>query len=153
MNARTELLTDHFTLAEMVASQTAARHGIDNTPPPAIIANLQRTAQMLERVRVVLGSKPILISSGYRSPTLNAAVGGVSTSAHTQGLAADFICPGFGSPIEICRKLMVSGLDFDQLIQEGTWVHIGLAADGKRPRRELLTAHFGPHGATYSGGV
>lgn len=146
-------LTDHFSLAEMTASETAARKGIDNTPSPAIIKNLTRTAQLLERVRVLLGSKPILVSSGYRSPTLNAAVGGSKSSAHIQGLAADFICPGFGTPLEICQRLESLGVEFDQLIQEGTWVHIGLAAEGVKSRRQVLTAKFGEGAATYRSGL
>ncbi|MGL5182464.1 D-Ala-D-Ala carboxypeptidase family metallohydrolase [Herbaspirillum huttiense] len=146
-------LTDHFSLAEMTISETAARKGIDNTPSPAIIKNLTRTAQLLERVRVLLGSKPILVSSGYRSPALNAAVGGSKTSAHMQGLAADFICPGFGTPLAICQRLDSLGVEFDQLIQEGTWVHIGLAAEGIKPRRQVLTARFSSSGTTYGGGL
>jgi len=146
-------LTDHFSLAEMTVSETAARKGIDNTPSPAIIKNLTRTAQLLERVRVLLGSKPILVSSGYRSPALNAAVGGSKTSAHMQGLAADFICPGFGTPLAICQRLDSLGVEFDQLIQEGTWVHIGLAAEGIKPRRQVLTARFSSRGTTYGGGL
>lgn len=146
-------LTDHFSLAEMTASETAARKGIDNTPSPAIIKNLTRTAQLLERVRVLLGSKPILVSSGYRSPALNAAVGGSKTSAHMQGLAADFICPGFGTPLAICQRLDSLGMEFDQLIQEGNWVHIGLAAEGIKPRRQVLTARFSSVGTTYGSGL
>ncbi|OWY35310.1 D-Ala-D-Ala carboxypeptidase family metallohydrolase [Herbaspirillum aquaticum] len=146
-------LTDHFSLSEMTVSETAARKGIDNTPSPAIIKNLTRTAQLLERVRVLLGSKPILVSSGYRSPALNAAVGGSKTSAHMQGLAADFICPGFGTPLAICQRLDSLGVEFDQLIQEGAWVHIGLAAEGIKPRRQVLTAKFSSVGTTYGSGL
>lgn len=146
-------LTDHFTLGELTASEIAARRDIDNTPTAAIVKNLERTAQTLERVRVLLGSKPILVSSGYRSPALNTVVGGAKTSAHMQGLAADFTCPGFGSPLAICERLAASGLDFDQLIQEGTWVHIGLAVEGQKPRRQILTAKFGEGGTTYRGGL
>lgn len=149
-----EKLTEHFALSELVASQTAARRQIDNTPSPAIVKNLTRTAQLLERVRVLLGSKPILISSGYRSPTLNEAVGGAKTSAHMQGLAADFTCPGFGTPLDICHRLASLGVEFDQLIQEGTWVHIGLSPDGQKPRRQVLTAHFSGGGpTTYGSGL
>lgn len=146
-------LTDHFSLAELTASETAARRGIDNTPSAEVIKNLTRTAQLLERVRVLLGSKAILVSSGYRSPALNAAVGGSKTSAHMRGLAADFICPGFGTPQAICHRLADLGVEFDQLIQEGTWVHIGLAAEGEKPRRQVLTAHFGGNDTTYRSGL
>lgn len=146
-------LTDHFSLAELTASETAARRGIDNTPSPEIVKNLIRTVQLLERVRVLLGSKAILVSSGYRSPALNAAVGGSKTSAHMQGLAADFICPGFGTPLAVCQRLESLGLEFDQLIQEGTWVHIGLAAEGVKPRRQVLTAKFSAGITSYRSGL
>lgn len=132
-------LSPHFTLDEFIASDTASRRGIDNSPSPEILAELQRTAAMLELVRVQLGNRPIRITSGYRSPVLNAAVGGSTSSAHCRGMAADFTCPGFGTPLEICRELATyaGSLNFDQLIHEfGSWVHIGRSAS---PRRQLLT--------------
>lgn len=148
-------LSPHFTLVELVASQTAARRRIDNTPTGAALTNLYVLADRLETVRELLGGRPILISSGYRSPALNAAVGGSRTSAHMQGLAADFICPGFGTPLAICKQLAqhAGELDFDQIIQEGTWVHFGLAAEGKAARRQVLTANFNAGGTTYSTGL
>lgn len=146
-------LTLHFTLAEMTQSQTATRRGIDNTATPDIVANLTRTAQTLEQVRVLLGSRAITISSGYRSPDLNRAVGGARNSAHLYGLAADFTCPAYGAPLDICKAIAASNISFDQLIQEGTWVHIGLATDNQKPRRQVLTAKFGPGGATYQEGL
>lgn len=132
-------LSPNFSLAEMIRSDTAARRGLDNTPSPAGLAELQRTAELLEKVRTVLGMRPILISSGYRSPAVNAAVGGSATSAHCFGMAADFTCPDFGTPLEVCRELETYAemLDFDQLIHEfGAWVHIGRRAS---PRRQVLT--------------
>lgn len=132
-------LSPNFSLAEMIRSDTAARRGLDNTPSPAVLAELQRTAELLEKVRTVLGMRPILISSGYRSPAVNAAVGGSATSAHCFGMAADFTCPEFGSPLEVCRELETYAemLDFDQLIHEfGAWVHLGRRAS---PRRQVLT--------------
>jgi zinc D-Ala-D-Ala carboxypeptidase len=146
-------LTDHFTLEELTQSETAARRRIDNTPSSTIVENLTRTAQTLEQVRTLLGARPVQVSSGYRSPALNAAVGGAASSAHMTGLAADFICPGFGSPLEICRKIAASNITFDQLIQEGTWVHIGLAPAGQKPRLQILTANFGPSATTYANGL
>lgn len=136
------LLTPHFTLAELIASQTAARLGINNEPPPKIVENLRRTAELLEECRRVLGGKPILISSGYRSPALNAAVGGAFSSAHLWGQAADFTCPGAGSVATVCQRLAgTPGLQFDQLIREfdqggAGWVHIAWAAT---PRLQILT--------------
>jgi len=130
------MLSKHFHLSEFTTSQTAARRRIDNTPSRAITGNLERTAAVLEQVRTLLGGKPILISSGYRSPALNRAIGGSRTSAHMRGEAGDFTCPGFGTPLEICRALARSDIRFDQLIEEGTWVHLGI---GGHWRREVLT--------------
>ena len=80
-------LTPHFTLDELTFSQTAVRHGIDNTPTPEIVDNLLRLAERLEEVRNLLGV-PILVSSGYRSSELNALIPGASaSSAHVVGLA------------------------------------------------------------------
>jgi len=136
-------LSANFHLDEFVTSQTAARRGIDNTPSPEVIKRLRNTAKGLERVRAVLG-KPILISSGYRSPALNKAVGGSATSDHINGDAADFISPGFGTPIAICRAIVAAGIKFDQLIEEGTWVHISF---GPRMRGQILTMRNGKYTA------
>ena len=137
-------LSEHFTLEELTFSQVAARQGIDNTPPPEIVQNLKRVAAVLEEVRSLLGGKVIHINSGYRGPALNAIIGGSKTSAHMTGLAADFIAPAFGSVLEIAKAIEVSGIVFDQLIHEyGTWVHIGLAANGAKPRRQKLTIFKG----------
>jgi hypothetical protein len=134
-------LTEHFSLAEFTVSETAARHGIDNVPPLGSPerANLKRTAELMEEVRAILGH-PILITSGYRGPEVNAAVGGSKNSAHMSGLAADFICPGFGNPLAICHKLRphMRKLGIDQVIHEySTWVHLGLT--GGEPRHMALT--------------
>ena len=129
-------LSDHFTLAELCASQTAARLGIDNTPSPEMVDALRRTAQLLEKVRALLG-KPILVSSGYRAPLVNRAVGGAANSAHMLGCAADFSCPAFGSPLEVAREIGQSDIVFDQLIHEfRAWVHV---AWSPQPRRMVLT--------------
>src|SRR5262245_15071723 len=101
----TTMLTPHFTLEEFIVSQTAARLGLPNMPTGQERTNIQRTAEIMEKVRTILGDRPLLISSGYRSPQVNKAVGGSSTSAHMSGLAVDFTVPGFGTPIEICHKL------------------------------------------------
>ena len=134
-------LTEHFSLDEFTISETAARAGVDNVPPLGSPerANLERIAQVMEEVRSILGH-PILISSGYRGPWVNSAVGGSKNSAHMGGLAADFICPGFGNPLAICHKLRphMKELGIDQLIHEfDTWVHLGLAVGA--PRHMALT--------------
>jgi len=135
-------LTEHFTLEEFTDSQTAARMGINNVPPMGSPerANLQRTAEVMEKVRTLLGNKPVLISSGYRSPQVNKAVGGSTSSAHMSALAADFSCPGFGTPLHICKHLHshMKELGIDQLIHEyDTWVHLGLTQGA--PRHMALT--------------
>ena len=143
-------LSEHFTLEELTFSATAQRKQIDNKPPAEVLENMKRLAAGLEEVRAVLGNKPMRINSGYRSPELNRAVGGARLSAHMAGYAADFVCPDFGSPLKIVKALAATGIQFDKLIQEGTWVHISFAPEA---RRQLLTAHFGPNGTSYTAGV
>ena len=110
-------LSPNFALDELTASETAARHGIDNTPDQATIQNLTRLANALQEVRALLGNKVIIISSGYRSPELNQKVGGSATSDHCKGLAADFICPSYGTPDEIVRVVMASAIPYKQVIR------------------------------------
>lgn len=143
-------LTEHFTLEELIFSSTAARWRIDNTPSPSVCAHLLQLAQGLERVRSLLGNKPMRIDSGYRSPALNAAVGGAANSAHMEGWAADFVCPAYGTPLRIAQAIAMSGLVFDKCIQEGNWVHISF---DPRARKQLYTAVFSASGTTYTQGV
>lgn len=144
-------LTEHFSLAELTASATAQRLGIDNHPGLEIISHLTQLAVQLERVRHALGDNPLIISSGYRCPELNKAVGGARRSAHMEGWAADFTCPAFGTPLQIVKALAAANLPFDTLIQEGRWVHISFRPGA---RRKVLTAHFTPGGKpTYSAGA
>lgn len=140
-------LTEHFSLEELTASKTAAAHKIVNTPDAVSAANLKVLADGLEQVRGLLNA-PIDIHDGYRCPALNKAVGGVPNSAHAEGYAADFVCPGYGTPLEIVEKLQ-NAVVFDQLIQEGTWVHISFAPT---LRKQVLTAHFVDGKATYTRG-
>lgn len=138
----TRMLSADFSLEEMVITQV---RGVDNTPPPAIIENLTALAATLEKVRVIL-NHPVLINSAYRSPAVNARVGGVANSAHLSGWAADFICPAFGSPLQICKYLYGRPLGWDQLIEEETWVHFSIAPT---LRRQVLTKN--PAGGYYDG--
>lgn len=128
-------LSEHFDLAEFTVSRTAARKGLDNTPPQEVVDRLRATAAHLEVIRALLG-RPLLISSGYRAPAVNAAVGGAVGSAHVLGYAADFVSPGFGDPLAICRAIVAAGVRFDQMIEEGTWVHLSF---DPRMRGEVLT--------------
>lgn len=119
-------LSEHFTLDELVASENAARLNIDNTPTQEHLLNIRAfLVPGLEQVRALLG-KPMIVTSGYRCPALNAQTPGSSpTSAHPMGYAADFICPGFGTPWEICQAIAASSIRFDQLIYEyAAWVHV-----------------------------
>jgi len=141
-------LTPHFTLAELYASTTAKAKGIDNTPPPHVVPRLQGTAEMLERIRATLGH-PIVITSGYRCPKLNAAVGGVTSSDHTTGQAADILCPGHGTPADVAALLapLVSVLGIGQLILEGikgkSWVHVSTRVPAKPANRVLTITDAG----------
>lgn len=132
-------MSDHFTLEEFSFSEAAARLGLNNTPTPAIVRNLELVAAVMEQIRRLLGDRPIVINSGYRSPEVNRAVGGVGTSAHCRGLACDFVCPAFGAPAEVALAILKSDIEYDQLILEYGWVHVGLAQERELSRREALT--------------
>ena len=132
-------LTLHFTLEEMTISEAGARLQIDNTPGPVALANLELVAACMEKIRTLLGNRPIVVHSGYRAVEVNEAVGGVATSAHCHGLACDFVCPTFGSPEEVALAILKSEIEFDQLILEYGWVHVGVSQQGLLSRREALT--------------
>ena len=141
-------LTPHFTLAELTASATGARLGIDNTPLPEHLEKLTLTAELLERVRTALGC-PVIVTSGYRCMRLNIAVGGVTSSDHARGQAADILAPGFGSPYQMAKKLapLVSQLGIGQLILEGVkgkqWVHISTRMADKPANRVITITDAG----------
>lgn len=129
-------LSPHFTLDELTISETAERLGLSNQPGPSELAALKRTALGLEGVRVRLGGAPILVSSGYRAPAVNKAIGGSPNSQHMRGEAVDFIAPRFGSPRQIVDALADSDVPYDQVILEfGRWVHLSFS---DRPRRQAL---------------
>ena len=131
-------LTDHFTLAEMTVSQTASRKGIKNTPGAAETEALyQLCKNVLEPVRQHFG-KPVIVTSGYRSPRLNRAIGGSSTSQHCKGEAADFTVAG--APNADVLDWMHRNLNYDQLIDEfnpGGWIHVSYSP---RMRNQELSA-------------
>lgn len=139
-------LSEHFNLDEFLQSDTALRLGIPNIASPTTISNLKTVADNLEHVRTLLGT-PIFVTSGYRSLKLNRAIGSADTSAHVLGYAADFKSPQFGTPESIVHKIKASGILYDQLICEGTWVHISF---DPRLRQQTLRALFDSKGhATY----
>lgn len=129
-------LSEHFTLDEFTHSQTATRMGASNDPPLELLPALKRTAKGLEAVRTLLGDLPITVSSGYRSPMVNNLVGSKPYSQHLTGQAVDFTCPAFGTPAQIVRRIVSSGIEYDQCILEfGAWVHISFS---DKPRRQAL---------------
>jgi zinc D-Ala-D-Ala carboxypeptidase len=132
-------LSPNFTLAELTASQTAARRGFDNTPNATEIANLVRVAALLEEVRALL-NKPILINSGFRSKQVNDAVGSRDTSQHRIGCAADIRVPGM-TPREVVEACIAANIGYDQIIEEfGSWTHISVPDSPSRPpRKQALT--------------
>lgn len=135
-------LTPHFELSEFTHSNTAQKLGLDNTPTAAALVNLPRTAQMLENVRAHL-DVPITITSGYRCPALNKAVGGVTSSDHAQGMAADVVAPKFGTPYELAKKLAphIDALGIGQIIYEvsgkSQWVHLSARVPDRTSNRVI----------------
>lgn len=135
-------LTKNFSLEELVFSVTANNHGINNTPNAEAKACLRRLAvEVLQPIRDAWG-RPVVISSGYRCPKLNAAVGGVKGSQHLLGQAADIKATNpadNGKLFQCIKRLVETGkIQVGQLIWEyGTkkcprWVHVSLPRVGKK---------------------
>lgn len=119
-------LTPHFTLDELTASEVAERNGWDNAPSDAELANLRRLADFLEQIKALLGGKPIMINSAYRSKRVNDAVGSRDTSQHRIGCAADIRVPGM-TPDQVVKAIVASSLPFDQVIREfDRWTHVSI---------------------------
>lgn len=150
----TTKLSEHFTLEELTFSETAVRKGIDNTPSKEVVTNLKRLTETLEQVRKLLG-KPIHISSGYRGYLLNSMIGGAKTSAHLEGRAIDFTCASFGNPLKIAEVICNSKIleEIDQIIMEGSWIHLAIPKEGELPRKNVLTATFSKGKVKYSNGL
>ena len=129
-------LTPHFTLEELTHTD---HREFDNTPNENELANLQRLAKFLENIKTVLGGKPIMVNSAFRSKKVNDAVGSKDTSQHRLGCAADIRVPGMTTD-EVVKTIMAAGLPYDQLIREfNSWVHVSVTneATGK-PRGQTL---------------
>ena len=121
-------LTEHFTLEELITSEIAARHGLDNNPSLEVVANLERLARFLEEVRKILG-KPIMVNSAYRAPAVNEAVKGSKSSQHLLGCAADIRVPNM-TPDAVVKAIIASDLQYDQLIREfDSWTHVSITND------------------------
>jgi zinc D-Ala-D-Ala carboxypeptidase len=131
-------LSPNFTLEELTVSEIAARRNLDNTPNATEVANLVRTAELLEQVRALLG-KPILVNSAFRSKPVNDAVGSRDTSQHRIGCAADIRVPGF-TPKQVVQACIDAKIPFDQIIEEfDSWTHISVPnTKDQQPRRQAL---------------
>lgn len=143
----TSKFAPNFPRHEFEASQTATRRGIDNTIPDALLGDAIKLSWFLQELRNKINRTyrsetrarelPVIISSGYRSPALNKAIGGAAKSQHSRAQAADISVPGMTSK-ELAEFIALNMPTFDQLIEEfGSWVHVSIA---KNPRGSLLTA-------------
>ena len=122
-------LSPHFTLEELTRSEVAARNGWDNSPNQEEIANLQRLAYLLEKVKEAVGGKPVMINSGFRSKQVNDAVGSKDSSQHRIGCAADIRVPGM-TPRQVVEACITASVLFDQIILEfDAWTHISVSSD------------------------
>ena len=143
-------LSKNFTLPEIIHSNTAKRLGINNAPNKEHLKSMQVLVRdLIQPMRDVLG--PIRISSGYRNPELNRAIGGSSKSQHCKGEALDL---QYWSKGKMCNKeiydwVIKSGIEFDQMINEFdySWIHISLKSNGKN-RKQILEAYKDSDGDT-----
>lgn len=134
----------YFTIKELTRSDTAIRKGIDNTAPKEAQENLTSLVDnVLDPLREAWG-KPITVTSGYRCPELNRAVGGSATSDHLKGRAADITAGSRAQNKELFMLVQKLGLSFDQLIHEKgsvkegpDWVHVSYRAK-KQNRKQIL---------------
>jgi putative chitinase len=127
-------LSPHFTLEELTITD---HRELENTPNETELANLKRLAEFLETVKTVLGGKPIMVNSAFRSKAVNDAVGSKDTSQHRIGCAADIRVPGI-TPDEVVKAIIASGIGYDQVIREfDRWTHISIPNVGA-PRKQAL---------------
>lgn len=129
-------LSPHFTLEELTHTD---HRELDNTPNDSEKNNLKRLADLLEQVKDVLGGKPVMVNSAFRSKAVNDAVGSKDTSQHRLGCAADIRVPGV-TPDEVVKAVIASNLPYDQIIREfDRWTHISVPNQpGGSPRRQAL---------------
>ena len=129
-------LTPHFTLEELTHTD---HRTLDNTPNETELANLKRLAEFLETVKTVLGGKPIMVNSAFRSKAVNDAVGSKDTSQHRTGCAADIRVPGM-TPDEVVKAIIAANLGHDQVIREfDRWTHVSIPnTTTDKPRLQAL---------------
>jgi len=129
-------LSEHFTFEELTHTD---HREFDNTPNEAELENLKRLAAFLEKVKAILGNKPIMVNSAFRCKQVNDAVGSKDTSQHRIGCAADIRVPGM-TPDEVVKAVIASDLEFDQIIREfDRWTHISVPNTKEMtPRQQAL---------------
>jgi zinc D-Ala-D-Ala carboxypeptidase len=132
-------LSEHFTLEELTASETADRNGWDNTPNATELANLVRLSAFLEEVKTILGGKSVMINSAFRSKLVNDAVGSKDSSQHRIGCAADIRVPNM-TPDDVVKAVIAAGIGYDQIIREfDRWTHISIPNNPEdKPRQQAL---------------
>ena len=135
-------LSAHFTLDELTHTD---HRDLDNTPNEHELENLKRLAAFLEEVKTVLGGKPIMVNSAFRSKAVNDAVGSKDTSQHRIGCAADIRVPGM-TPDEVVKAVIASKIGYDQVIREfwvpgesRGWAHVSIPnSPDAAPRQQAL---------------
>jgi hypothetical protein len=129
-------LSEHFSLEELTHTD---HRQFDNTPNDAELENIKRLAAFLEQVKTLLGGKPIMVNSAFRSKLVNDAVGSKDTSQHRVGCAADIRVPSM-TPDEVVQAVIASGLPYDQIIREfDRWTHISIPNSiHNAPRKQAL---------------
>jgi len=132
----TTLLSPHFSLEELTVTD---HREFTNEPNDLEKNNLKRLAELLEQVKRLLGDKPIMVNSAFRSKQVNDAVGSKDTSQHRIGCAADIRVPSM-TPDEVVKAVIASDIPYDQIIREfDRWTHISVPNEPNgKPRRQAL---------------
>lgn len=135
-----KMVSAYFSLAEWTRSDLAQGLGLSNQPNQVELANIERTSEMLDKIRALVGDQ-VIITSGFRSQAVNSRIGGSTTSQHMTGEAADIKAPSLGTwqATELARRIIDAGIEWDQLIGYppalGGHVHISLDAAGANRRQ------------------
>ena len=129
-------LSPNFTLEELTHTD---HRNLDNEPNETELTNLKRLAEFLEEVKALLGGKPIIVNSAFRSKAVNDAVGSSDRSQHRLGCAADIRVPGM-TPNEVVSKIIESDIEYDQVIREfDRWTHVSIPnIEGTPARQQAL---------------
>jgi hypothetical protein len=129
-------LTPHFSLEELTVTD---HREFNNEPNDLEKNNLKRLAELLEQVKGLLGNKPIMVNSAFRSKQVNDSVGSSDRSQHRVGCACDFRVPTL-TPNDVVKAIIASDIPFDQIIREfDRWTHISIPNEPNgKPRRQAL---------------